>query len=79
MGRAPPPTMAAMPMEAVNERPRSYTVTQVRNAETQHWRGELRDYAVTHHTHLCMCAGMQAGACVRACMCVRVQRNHVTA
>ena len=71
--------MAAMPMEEVNERPGSYTVTRVRNAETQHWRGELRDYAVTRHPRVCMCAGMQAGACVRACMCVRVQRNRVIA
>ncbi len=34
MGRAPPPTMAAMPMEEVNERPGSYTVTRVRNGKT---------------------------------------------
>jgi hypothetical protein len=66
-------------MGVMNERPSRYAVMQVRNSEIKHWRGELRDYAVTRLTHMCMCAGMQAGACVRACMCVRVQRNRITA
>lgn len=66
-------------MGVMNERLASYAVTKARNAESQHWRGLLRGYAVTRLPRVGMRTGMQAGACVRACMCVRVVRNRVTA
>jgi hypothetical protein len=30
----------------------SYEVTRMRNSESQHWRGELRGFAVTQASHV---------------------------
>ena len=56
-----------------------YAITRGCNCEAQHWRGLLRGYAVTRGLDMCV------GACVRACMRVRVcacewvyLRNRVT-
>lgn len=49
---------------------RPYTVTSVRNAEIEHWRGLLRDYAVTQG---CGCGCVRG----RACVCVQVCVMHV--
>ena len=48
-------------------KPNSYAVTRGCNSKTQHWRGELRGYAVTSSPQTCVCAG--AGACVPAGVC----------
>ena len=56
----------------------SYAVTGMRNSETQHWRGELRGYAVTD-APIHVCARMWARVRVRACVCVRPMCNRVTA
>lgn len=48
----------------------SYAVTGMCNSETQHWRGELRGYAVTRASRVCVC--------VRGCACVCV-RMHMRA
>ncbi len=45
----------------------SYAVTRGCNSQTQHWRGELRGYAVTRTSYTCVCVGV--GACVPACVC----------
>ena len=50
---------------------RRYEVTRGCNAQSKHWRGLLRDYAVTGDARMCMCAG--------AGMHERAPRNHVTA
>lgn len=49
-----------------------YTVTPVRNAEIEHWRGLLRGYVVTQGCG-CGCAWVQG----RACGCVQVRVMHV--
>lgn len=56
-------------------------VTQLRKRVTLRSSIGAGCYAITRlrASRVCMCAGMQAGACVRACMCVRVLRNCVIA
>jgi len=48
---------------------KSYAVTDMRNSETQHWRGKLRGYAVTHAPYTYMCA--HGRVCVRVHACMR--------
>lgn len=51
-----------------------YAITCPRNSETQHWRGLLRDYAVT----AVMRMYVQRRVHIGACMCMRDVCNHVT-
>jgi hypothetical protein len=57
----------------------SYSITKVRNAGIQHWRGLLRDYAVTDCAHMHACVGECGRMHGCACMCVHDMRNHVNA
>lgn len=59
--------------------PTHYAITHARNSGIKDWRGLLRGYAVTRTAHMHVCAGVQAGVCVRACMHLRVCRNRVSA
>ena len=55
----------------MKKRSPSYAVTGMCNSETQHWRGELRGYAVTQASRVC--------ACVGACVCVRMYMRAIHA
>lgn len=47
----------------------SYAVTRGCNQQSQHWCGELRGYAVTRGSYMCVRAQVRVWARVHACAC----------
>lgn len=50
--------------------PIGYEVTRGCNQQTQHWRGQLRGFAVTRTPITCVRVRACAGARLHACVCV---------